>query len=165
METKVHLKFVLPAYRIKLLSYLILSLFFFFIYALSQLEEKTTLSDFLLLTIALLIGLGFWKFIKRYDKSGFIIQDDCIFLLNGRLVCEISAIEAVDTSPYSFKSTNGFIIRLKQNGSIDWSPGLFWKFKRRISVGGLISKNESKLLSASIITIVSQQNQTETKLH
>ena len=156
MNSRTEIKYVLPPYRIKLLGYLILSLFVFLIYSILKIQGEIHLSSLILLTTGLIIVISFWRFIKKYYKSGFLIQDEGIFLLNGSLLCKTSSIEAVDTSPYSFKSTNGFIIRLKESTSLAWSPGLFWKFKKRISIGGLVTKSESKWLSTSIITTLAE---------
>ena len=157
MEFREPLKFILPSYRIQVLGFTIILLFLFGIYSILAIDREIESSDFLVLLFGVLVGFIFWRYLKRYGNVGFVIKDGSIFLPDGRLLCKLSSIETVDTSPYTFKSTNGFIIRLKERSSLDWSPGLFWKLNKRISIGGLITKSESKWLSTAIITILARE--------
>ena len=124
-----------------------------------QIDDQISFFDTLLIFLTVTSAIGFWRFIGRNSKAGFLIKEDSIFLLNGRILCNLSEIKEIDTSQYSFKSTNGFIIRLKENSHFDWSPGLFWKFKSRISIGGLITKSESKWLSTELTRLLTIDTQ------
>ncbi|MEE2775026.1 MAG: hypothetical protein VYE27_08945 [Pseudomonadota bacterium] len=96
--------------------------------------------------IGLTIILISYRIYQNRDK-GFIITPCGIFEKNGRLICNFNEIDKIDTSPFSFKATNGFVVKLKNKTTFDFSVGLWWKYNRRLSIGGMISKNESKYLS------------------
>ena len=153
-QTNENIQYILPTHRIKILGFVIFGLILFLIYALSNINEKTTLLDFLL--IPALVGIGFWfrRFLRVYAKIGFNINESGLFNLDGTLICSITDIERVDVSPYTFKSANGFIIHLKTRRAFKFVPGLFWQIGRRISIGGMISKSESKYLSNTLISFI-----------
>jgi len=153
-QTDENIQYILPTHRIKILGFVIFGLILFLIYALSNINEKTTLLDFLL--IPALVGIGFWfrRFLRVYAKIGFNINESGLFNLDDTLICRIKDIERVDVSPYTFKSANGFIIYLKTRSAFKFVPGLFWQVGRRISIGGMISKSESKYLSNTLISFI-----------
>jgi len=74
-QTDENIQYILPTHRIKILGFVIFGLILFLIYALSNINEKTTLLDFLL--IPALVGIGFWfrRFLRVYAKIGFNIND------------------------------------------------------------------------------------------
>ena len=153
-QTDENIQYILPTHRIKILGFVIFGLILFLIYALSNINEKTSLLDFLL--IPALVGIGFWfrRFLRVYAKIGFNINESGLFNLDDTLICRIKDIERVDVSPYTFKSANGFIIYLKTRSAFKFVPGLFWQVGRRISIGGMISKSESKYLSNTLISFI-----------
>ena len=153
-QTDENIQYILPTHRIKILGFVIFGLILFLIYALSNISEKTTILDFIL--IPALVGIGFWfrRFLRVYAKIGFNINESGLFNLDNTLICSITDIESVDVSPYTFKSANGFIIHLKAKRTFKFVPGLFWQIGRRISIGGMISKSESKYLSNTLISFI-----------
>ena len=157
-QTDENIQYILPTHRIKILGFVIFGLILFLIYALSNINEKTSLLDFLL--IPALVGIGFWfrRFLRVYAKIGFNINDSGLFNLDNTLICSITDIERVDVSPYTFKSANGFIIHLKTRSAFKFVPGLFWQVGRRISIGGMISKSESKYLSNTLISFIENKH-------
>ena len=157
-QTDENIQYILPTHRIKILGFVIFGLILFLIYALSNINEKTSLLDFLL--IPALVGIGFWfrRFLRVYAKIGFNINESGLFNLDDTLICRIKDIERVDVSPYTFKSANGFIIYLKTRSAFKFVPGLFWQVGRRISIGGMISKSESKYLSNTLISFIENKH-------
>ena len=157
-QTDENIQYILPTHRIKILGFVIFGLILFLLYALSNINEQTTLLDFLL--IPALVGIGFWfrRFLRVYAKVGFNINESGLFNLDDTLICSITDIERVDVSPYTFKSANGFIIHLKTRSAFKFVPGLFWQVGRRISIGGMISKSESKYLSNTLISFIENKH-------
>ena len=149
-----NIQYVLPTHRIRILGFLIFGVIVFLIYALSNINEKTTLLDFLLIPALIAIGYWFRRFLRIYAKIGFNINSSGLFNLDNTLICSIAEIDRVDVSPYTFKSANGYIIHLKTKSGFKFVPGLFWQLGRRISIGGMISKSESKYLSNTLMSFV-----------
>ena len=90
-------------------------------------------------------------------KRGIIFNKTGLYELDGVLICPLNEIKEVDTSPYTFKPANGFIIKLKKSTKFGWSPGLWWKYKKRMTVGGMISKQESVIASQLLKDFLEKQ--------
>ena len=153
-----NIQYELPKHRIIILGSVIFGLIVFLVYALSNINEQTTLLDFLLIPVLISIGFWFRRFLKTYSKVGFKINASGLFNLDETLICSLEDIDNVDVSPYTFKSANGFIIHLKKRSAFQFVPGLFWQLGRRISIGGMISKSESKYLSNTLISFISDKD-------
>ena len=150
-------RYELPSHRLKILGTVIFSLLLFLIYTISSLDGKTTVLDFFLLPIIVILAFWFKNFLKKYSKVGFLINEQGLFNLDKSPICKMHEIDRVDASPYTFKSANGFIIILKTKNSFESVPGLYWKVGKRISIGGLVSKNESKFLSGLLLQFLEEQ--------
>ena len=146
------IQYKLPSHRIKILGSVIFGLLLFLSYTVSNIEEEITFLDFLLIPTIVFLGLWFIRFLKRYSKIGFLINQSGLFNIDGSVICEIDDIERIDVSPYTFKSANGFIVILKTKSSFKSIPGLYWRLGKRLSIGGLVSKNESKFLSQTLLS-------------
>ena len=90
-------------------------------------------------------------------KRGIIFNKTGLYELDGVLICSLDEINEVDTSPYTFKPANGFIIKLKNSTKFGWSPGLWWKYNKRMTVGGMISKQESVIASQLLKDLLEKQ--------
>ena len=145
------IQYKLPSHRIKILGSVIFGLLLFLCYTISKIEEEITSLDFLLIPTIVFLGLWFIRFLKRYSKIGFLINQSGLFNLDGSIICKMDDIERIDISPYTFKSANGFIVILKTKSSFNLTPGLYWRLGKRISIGGLVSKSESKFLSQTLL--------------
>ena len=145
------IKYKLPNHRIRILGSVIFGLLLFLCYTISKIEEEITSVDFLLIPTIVFLALWFTRFLKRYSKVGFLINQSGLFNLDGSIICEIGDIEIIDVSPYTFKSANGFIVILKTKNSFKLIPGLYWRLGKRLSIGGLVSKTESKFLSQALL--------------
>ncbi len=66
---------------------------------------------------------------------------------NGRELCQTENMEAVERSAFAFKPSNGFAIRLKHPLPRAWVPGLWWRFGKRLGVGGVVSKHQAKAMA------------------
>jgi hypothetical protein len=118
----------------------------------SQQEEKIFFS--ILGSVILYLAFYF----ARKPKRGILFKADGLYELDGTLIRLLDEIKEVDVSPYSFKPANGFIIRLKERTDFGWAPGLWWKFNLRMTVGGMISKQESMYASQTITHLLENKN-------
>ena len=160
-EKNASVRYELPSHRIKILGSTIFGLVMFLLYALSRLNENVTFFDFLLISAAILIGLWFKKFLNKYSSVGFLLNEIGLLNLDETIICQMEDIKNVDVSPYTFKSANGFIIHLKAKRTFKSVPGLYWQLGKRISIGGLVSKSESKFLSGTLLQFHNQEQSSQ----
>ncbi|MDJ0827256.1 MAG: hypothetical protein QNJ16_17330 [Rhodobacter sp.] len=70
----------------------------------------------------------------------------------GTELCRFDDIDSVDRGAFAFKPSNGFLVRLKTPAARVWQPGLWWRFGRRIGIGGVTPAGQSKVM-ADMITM------------
>ncbi len=68
----------------------------------------------------------------------------------GRMLCKIEQMESIERGALAFKPSNGFVIRLTEPGARAWAPGLWWRFGRRLGVGGVTSVHQGKAMADKI---------------
>lgn len=82
----------------------------------------------------------------------------------GQLLCLVKDIKTVERGALAFKPSSGFVIVLKTSVARGWAPGLWWKFGKRIGVGGVISAGAGKamadVLAARVQTLALEQQDT-----
>lgn len=68
----------------------------------------------------------------------------------GRVVARMDQIEAIDRGAFAFKPSNGFLLRLSEPQPRVWAPGLWWRFGRRVGVGGVTPGHQTKFMAELI---------------
>jgi hypothetical protein len=93
--------------------------------------------------IALAAAYGLWK----ATAPDLLLTPENLREENGRVLCTIDQIEKVERGTFAFKPSNGFVIVLKDKAPRAWAPGLWWRFGRRIGVGGVTGAAASKAMA------------------
>lgn len=83
-------------------------------------------------------------------RKGLVTSDDII-------VAELDNIKAVERGLFALKPSSGFVILLKKPMPLVWKPGLWWRFGRRIGVGGATAAAEGKIMAEAIQALMSGQ--------
>ncbi|MEL7212740.1 MAG: hypothetical protein AAGK92_08770 [Pseudomonadota bacterium] len=112
---------------------------------------------FLLLlgVLALMEARRLW----RATEHALELTRDALRIRGGDIIAKIEDIEAVDRGVFAFKPSNGFLLRTKEKGSRVWYPGMFWRFGRRIGVGGATAASQAKFMSEIISAILAERQQ------
>jgi len=106
-------------------------------------------------TRTILIAGGIAAFVladklRRATALSLIMTEDGLYDSTGREICLIAEIAGIDRGAFSFKPSNGFLIRTKTRGPRAWAPGLWWRLGRRIGVGGVVPAGQAKFMSEAI---------------
>lgn len=101
---------------------------------------------------ALLLGLGvIWQAIQLWQASGRGLELTVEGLREtgtGRMLARVEDIAEVNRSVFAYRPATGFLILLhRPTGTAAWAPGMWWRFGRRIGVGGVTPKMEGKALA------------------
>lgn len=109
----------------------------------------------------ILFGLGvmfLWQAQSswRFANAALILKREGLFDDQDRLICSMSNIAGVDRGWFSFKPSNGFLLRLKKPVGRKWYPGLFWLIGKRMGVGGAISPVQTKEMSDKLILLIEE---------
>lgn len=65
----------------------------------------------------------------------------------GRVLCRLDEIARVERGTFAFKPSNGFVIRLNAPATRVWAPGLWWRFGKRLGVGGVTPAGQGKAMA------------------
>ena len=87
-------------------------------------------------------------------RSGLELTSDGLFTADGILVAALSNVRRIERGMFAFKPSNGFLILLKQPMPGSWNPGLWWRFGRRVGVGGVTPRAEGKAMAEAMALLI-----------
>jgi len=132
---------------------IVLSMVGFMLAYLSFFEPPESMLGKILLPI--LAVAFFWQaqWNLRVTKTGLYLTSEGIFDGKGTQICALSNIRNVDRGLFAFKPSNGFLVRMHQSLGTAWAPGVYWRFGKRLGVGGATQPAQAKAM-ADIIDIM-----------
>ncbi|MEX2517932.1 MAG: hypothetical protein WD969_01215 [Paracoccaceae bacterium] len=77
---------------------------------------------------------------------------------SGRVLCTLEEIAQVERGFALFKPSSGFVLTLKAPRERGWSPGLWWRYGRRIGVGGATPSRAGRHMADTITLALSMRN-------
>jgi hypothetical protein len=109
---------------------------------------------FLLATgaITLLLAVRGW----RRSDAPLHLRADGLWQEDGTPVAPLDEIEAVDRALFTFKPSNGFLLRTRAPLGRAWAPGMWWRIGRRVGIGGVISGADTKIAADILSTLVAR---------
>ncbi|WP_460274934.1 hypothetical protein [Celeribacter sp. ULVN23_4] len=100
-----------------------------------------------------------WIAWRLWQASGvrLVLSEEALMEEGGRVLCRLDDIDKVERGTFAFKPSNGFLIRLKTPGERVWAPGLWWRFGKRIGVGGVTPAGQGKAMADVIAARIGGQ--------
>lgn len=114
------------------------------------------------LVFLLVVGLGsLWLAVRMWQATQFKIEltEEELRCSDGNVIARVDDIENIDSGFFAFKPSNGFLIKTKTPASRIWQPGLWWRFGRRIGIGGVTPGSQSKAMSEILAAMIAMRNQ------
>ena len=104
-------------------------------------------------------GLGIASLLSAYriyavSQDKILLTRDALRTRDGTLVANIGDVERVETGLLAMKPSNGFLLILKKPMKRAWYPGLWWRFGKRIGIGGITSKHGGKVMAGAIASLM-----------
>lgn len=96
------------------------------------------------------LGLGsllMAESIRRATATGLVLTEEGLIDGTGRVLCSFDNIEGVERGAFAFKPSNGFLVRLRRPEPRAWQPGLWWRFGRRLGIGGVTPAGQGKYMA------------------
>lgn len=96
--------------------------------------------------------LALWSAVEvwRATAHGLELTGDELRDTSGRLVARMEDIVATERGVFAFKPSNGALLRTRDPASMAWVPGVWWRYGRRIGIGGMTPKHETKAMAEII---------------
>lgn len=76
---------------------------------------------------------------------------------DGTVLARIDNIAAVERGPFALKPSNGFMIKTINSQDPGWRPGMWWRFGRRVAVGGVTPGSQAKPMADLIAILISPE--------
>lgn len=73
---------------------------------------------------------------------------------SGTVLARIDEIRSIERGTFAFKPANGFTLVLHNKKPRAWLPGLWWRFGRRVGVGGVTHAGQSKFMAERISMMI-----------
>jgi len=102
-----------------------------------------------------MLGFGFlmlWQAerLRRATMHVIELTDTELRDSSGRVLARIDEIHSVERGTFAFKPSNGFTLVLQTKKPRAWMPGLWWRYGRRVGVGGVTNAGQSKFMAERI---------------
>ena len=113
--------------------------------------------------LVFLIGLGvvaLWgaeRLFRATDKRLELTRTE-LREAGGRVLARIDEIQGVDRGAFAFKPSNGFLLKLRQPAERVWAPGLWWRFGRRVGVGGVTPGSAAKNMAEALAIMIAERD-------
>lgn len=89
---------------------------------------------------------------------GIVLTADGLHQEDGRPIAPLDNIASVDRTLFSFKPSNGFIIRLRDPMGRGWVPGMWWRFGRRVGIGGVTGGADTKIVADALSFMIAARD-------
>ena len=99
-----------------------------------------------------LLGLGgivLWlaEKMRRATKMGVVLTKHDLRTTDGQVLVRVDEMLGVVRGSFSLKPSNGFSVLTKSRQSSAWAPGIWWRFGKRVGVGGVTAASQAKFMS------------------
>ena len=111
--------------------------------------------------LALVFAIGaVWLAVRIGQASAASLQldEDGLSTNDGTLIVALDNIRRVERGPFAFKPSNGFLIVTKSPMRAAWNPGMWWRFGRRVGVGGVTSKADGKRVADRLTLLLKDRD-------
>lgn len=103
----------------------------------------------------LIMGLGIGMLVQA---NRLRLSSDCEILLtdaglvtqDGVMLAPLDQIKEVSRGSFAFKPSNGFAVTLTESLGFLWVPGLWWRFGKRVGIGGVTGAGAAKFMAEQI---------------
>ncbi|TFL17676.1 hypothetical protein [Jannaschia formosa] len=106
---------------------------------------------------ALMLGQRGWT----GSAQGIVLDAHGLREESGRSIAPLDRIASVDRALFSFKPSNGFLIRLDAPLGRAWVPGMWWRIGRRVGIGGVTRGAETKIMADALSLMIAQRDARE----
>ena len=92
-------------------------------------------------------------------NGAVVLRADGLFDAQGRTIARLDEITNVDRAVFSFKPSNGFLIRMNTRQERAWVPGMWWRFGKRVGIGGVLPGAQAKLIADTLSAMIDARDE------
>ena len=92
------------------------------------------------------------------SAQAIVLRADGLWAEDGRAIAPLEDIASVDRALFSFKPSNGFLVRLRVPLGRAWVPGMWWRIGRRVGIGGVTRGADTKIVADALSFLVAERD-------
>lgn len=77
----------------------------------------------------------------------------------GGSIVALEDIEIIDRGLLSARPSNGFVLRTRTRQAPAWRPGVWWRMGRRVGIGGILPKAQTKRMADRLALVLAERDQ------
>lgn len=112
-------------------------------------NELSGLQRVVVVILGLLLAAAGWL-MARNMKQTLVMNEHGLSDGRGTVICSLDQIVTVERGLSVLKPSNGFVVTIKDPMSSAWVPGVWWRYGRRIALGGLLPGGAMKVMAATL---------------
>jgi hypothetical protein len=103
---------------------------------------------------ALLLAVRGW----RGSAQAIVLDETGLRQEDGTEIAPLARIRSVDRAVFTFKPSNGFLVRLDAPLGRAWVPGMWWRIGRRVGIGGVTNAAETRMVADALSLMVMRRD-------
>lgn len=76
---------------------------------------------------------------------------------DGEVIATIEDIKRLNRGALAVKPSNGFTLQLDRAGKGRWIPGIWWRWGKRVGIGGIMPAADTKTMAQMIEQLLAEQ--------
>ena len=100
--------------------------------------------------------------IWRASGHQILLTPDGLFDSNGTIIAELADIARINDHILAVRPSNGLSLALTARKGAHWAPGLWWRWRRTVGIGGLTSAKQGRDLARLLHDQLAQHRATRT---
>lgn len=111
---------------------------------------------------AFLLGFGLlvlWlgEKMRRATLVGVVLTRDELRTTDGQVLARVDDMTGVVRGSFSLKPSNGFSVLTRTSQARAWAPGIWWRFGKRVGVGGVTAASQAKYMSEILAALLAER--------
>lgn len=94
---------------------------------------------------------------RRATKIGVVLTRDELRTTDGQVLVRVDDMLGVVRGSFSLKPSNGFSVLTKVRQTRGWAPGVWWRFGKRVGVGGVTAASQAKFMSELLAAMLAER--------
>lgn len=94
----------------------------------------------------------------RGSEGAIVLDPRGLHQEDGTPIAPLADIVSVDRAAFSFKPSNGFLIRLRAPLGNAWVPGMWWRVGRRVGIGGVTRGADTRVVADALSFLVAERD-------
>jgi hypothetical protein len=104
-------------------------------------------------------ALSFWAAFEMYRaaQDGIELTRRELRTTGGRTICKVADVKGVERGALAFKPSGGFVVHLSARQPFGWSPGIWWRWRRTVGVGGVTRGAEARAMADILAMVIAER--------